>query len=120
MFGNAPVLERIITEIKQSHRYLALLSMRSTDNRFISGMQLLTVQTMLLFLLAVLYDLQAPDDDGSCQQFLTEASCLKRRSALDATKTYCQWAATSTADTAAGQCAYRQVTLYTLTVDRAS
>eukprot|EP00981_Chlorochromonas_danica_P011187 scaffold3796_cov222-Ochromonas_danica.AAC.1 len=37
-------------------------------------MKLLVSFTLSCFLLAWLYDLQYPDDDGSCQQHVTEAS----------------------------------------------
>ena len=32
-----------------------------------------------------------PTDDGTCDAHTTESSCLDRVSALDSTRTYCQW-----------------------------
>jgi hypothetical protein len=46
-----------------------------------------------MFLLALLYDLQGPDDDGSCQGHVSEVSCLQRKSLFDSTQTYCKWSA---------------------------
>ena len=61
----------------------------------LSGIQLLTIQTMLMFLLAVFYDLQAPSDDGSCLQYYSKESCLSRKTYLDVSQTYCQWMGTT-------------------------
>jgi hypothetical protein len=53
--------------------------------------ELLTATTLSCFILAVLYDWQYPTDDGSCQEYLTEAACLHRKSFLDQSATYCNW-----------------------------
>eukprot|EP00981_Chlorochromonas_danica_P014809 scaffold8875_cov258-Ochromonas_danica.AAC.2 len=53
--------------------------------------RLLTSITISCFLLAWLYDLQYPDDDGSCGQHLTSMSCLSRKSPLDSGQSYCKW-----------------------------
>ena len=74
------------------------------EKRLLVGCQLLTMQTMLVFLLSVFYSLQAPDDDGSCQRFATEAACLQRKSFLDHKASYCQWNGASSS-----ACSYREV-----------
>lgn len=54
-------LERLWNEIKKHHRYLLLFSTSgdiSESRRMLTGIQLLTVQSMLMFILAVCYDLQ--------------------------------------------------------------
>ena len=53
--------------------------------------QLLTSITMACFLLAMLYDLQYPNNDGSCGLFKDETSCLTRKSVLDPTQSFCMW-----------------------------
>eukprot|EP01033_Poteriospumella_lacustris_P003418 gene3418-2527_t len=53
--------------------------------------QAMTSVTISFFLLALLYDLQYPADDGSCAFHRDEAACLFRRSLLDPSLTYCQW-----------------------------
>jgi hypothetical protein len=53
--------------------------------------QLLTVQTMLMFLLAVFYDLQSPSDDNSCGLLKIQSTCLARKTAFDQTQSYCKW-----------------------------
>ena len=74
------------------------------EKRLLVGCQLLTMQTMLVFLLSVFYSLQAPDDDDSCQRFTTEAACLQRKSFLDQNAPYCYWN-----DASSTACSYRQV-----------
>ena len=46
---------------------------------------------MLMFLLAWLYDVQSPADDGSCPDYDTESDCLQRKTVMDTTQSYCQW-----------------------------
>jgi hypothetical protein len=48
-------------EISRHHRYLLVLSAKGTTGghkRFVTGVQLMTIQSMYLFMLAVVYDLQ--------------------------------------------------------------
>lgn len=53
--------------------------------------QVLTDLTFSCFILALLYDIQYPNDDGSCRLHVTENACLNRRSPLDPSQTYCAW-----------------------------
>jgi hypothetical protein len=88
-------LQRVLAELCAHHRYLTLFTLGDGRISFYSKtmiiLKLLTVDTMQMFLLAVLYDLQCADDDGSCVGYLTEEQCLARTSILDSTQTYCQW-----------------------------
>eukprot|EP00981_Chlorochromonas_danica_P012862 scaffold5509_cov194-Ochromonas_danica.AAC.1 len=54
-------------------------------------LRLWTSFTISCFLLAWLYDLQYPDDDGSCGQHVTRVSCLAKKSPLDSSQSYCKW-----------------------------
>jgi hypothetical protein len=58
--------------------------------------ELMTLQTMMMFMLAVLYDLQGPDDDGSCLLKADASSCESRKSILDSQQTYCSWEVVTT------------------------
>ena len=54
-------LTRFWEEVSKTHRYLLLFTASGEDGdkkRILTGIQLLTVQTMLMFMLAVFYDLQ--------------------------------------------------------------
>eukprot|EP01038_Epipyxis_sp_PR26KG_P009221 gene9221-12434_t len=97
VFSKKSYLSRLSEEIKRHHRYIQVLTASSGEAgdsaRILTGVQLLTIQTMLMFLLALLYDIQSPDDDGSCPSHLTRPICLTRRSALDSSQSYCKWQA---------------------------
>jgi len=95
IFSNEPIARRIWSEICRHHRYLTLMTAskgEAGDNqRILTCIQLLTVQTMLMFLLALLYDFQGPSDDGTCNLNQTETDCLYRKSVLDRSQSYCAW-----------------------------
>eukprot|EP01033_Poteriospumella_lacustris_P014242 gene14242-biopygen6464 len=55
--------------------------------------QLLTEFTAACLVLALVFDLQYPSDDGSCAAQATVAACLARKSPLDPTESYCVWRA---------------------------
>ena len=115
VFSNKPFLTRLYGEIKRHHRYLRLITAPEGDagdkERIITGIHLLTVQTMLMFLLSLLYDVQSPTNDGSCELYTDEADCVARTSPFDASQTYCEWIPISTrsSDTSAPfECAYQE------------
>jgi len=95
IFSNEPMARRIWSEICRHHRYLTLMTASKGESgdkqRLITCIQLLSVQTMLIFLLALLYDVQGPSDDGSCNLNLTKAECLTRKTIFDHTQSYCAW-----------------------------
>jgi hypothetical protein len=91
-------LTRFWEEVSKSHRYLLLFTTSGEDGdkkRMLTGLHLLTVQSMLMFILAVFYDIQYPQDDGACSTYEDERSCLKPNSVLDSSNHLCQWVADS-------------------------
>ena len=84
------------TDVFRHHSYVTLLWVRNIDLLHVT--RVATIQSMLMFVLAVTYDLQSPSDDGSCLQWLTEESCLLRTSYLDSSQSYCRWGMLSTED----------------------
>lgn len=61
VFHSKTAFGRLMDEILKHHRYVLLVSTdgRITDSkRLLSGVQLLTVQSLLMFILAVMYDIQ--------------------------------------------------------------
>jgi hypothetical protein len=99
VFSNKPFLSRVYGEVKRHHRYLTLFTAPEGEagdkQRILTGVQLLSIQTMLMFLLSLLYDVQSPSDDGSCLAHTDAASCLSRKSVFDSAQSYCRWAETS-------------------------
>lgn len=105
VFSSKSLLQRFRAEISNNHPYLNVFfktKNMSENDRTLTGIKLMTIQTFLMFLLALLYDLQAPDDDGTCAHFVTQETCLARKSMLDHQQTYCQWVPDSSL-----QCTYQ-------------
>ncbi len=108
VFSSTGLLKRMSTELLQNHSYFSLFynrdSRMSREKKMLLCVQLLTIQTMLMFLLAVFYDLQGPDDDGTCVTYTTIDICLARKSIFDKSQTYCSWSEAS------ATCAYQPPT----------
>jgi hypothetical protein len=111
VFSNKPFFGRLYGEVRRHHRYLTLFTATESKSgdkqRVLTAIELLSVQTMLLFLLALLYDVQAPTDDGSCPKHFTEGTCLTRKSPFDNSQSYCEWA-TPGADADMYYCRYNE------------
>jgi hypothetical protein len=99
-------------ELKKHHRYANLFTAHgptSREERAQTIVQLLTVQTMLMFLMAVFYDLEYPTDNGLCKSYFTKTECLAETSIFDSSKTLCTWKGYQQGDgSTAYQCIYIQ------------
>jgi hypothetical protein len=88
-------IQRCGREIGLHHEYFNLMSVDlkrpTTLNRSFKIVKIVSVQTVSMFIQAVLFDLQNPQDDGSCSSFTTEVNCLSRKTVLDSSQSYCQW-----------------------------
>mmetsp|Transcript_29297 Transcript_29297/g.49447 ORF Transcript_29297/g.49447 Transcript_29297/m.49447 type:complete len:2221 (+) Transcript_29297:134-6796(+) len=85
---------RAWAEISKHHKYLILFTAKGRNSesvRMMTGVYLLTMQTLLMFILAVCYDLEFPQDDGTCLTYETESSCLSEKSIFDHSKSKCRW-----------------------------
>ena len=96
VFRERSRVQLVIQEIRKHHKYLSLFLSSETGDRadtlrLIKVAQLLTIQTMLMFLIALFYGLQSPPDDGTCRGRTTEQTCLARKSVFDTSQTYCEW-----------------------------
>jgi hypothetical protein len=116
VFDNRPRLLRLVDELRRHHRYLLIFTAAPGEmgdsKRIMSRIQLLTVQTMQLFLLALFYDLGSPYDDGSCDGLATESACLMKTSFLDSSQTFCQWVpANGASSSTAFTCSYTGYTM---------
>ena len=86
--GNMSFYDVLLTVFRR-HKYAMVFY---TDCDLVPAVaKIVTLQSFLMYLLAVLYDLQSPSDDGSCPRWQTEAQCLSERSPLDSSQSYCQW-----------------------------
>ena len=85
---------RFWNEISKHHRYLLLFTATGKNadmTRILTCIHLLTIQSMLMFILAVCYDLEFPKDDGSCASYSTRKACLRESSPFDTSKSVCEW-----------------------------
>ncbi len=102
VFGSSKGIGRFVTELSRHHSYIKLMvgAKESTDSeKAIKMTEMLTVQTFLIFSLALFYNLQAPADDGSCVNHVTQEQCLAKKSVFDSTVSYCSWSVIPTDDT---------------------
>lgn len=101
------VLAGMKSEIMHNHLYMKFFfKLGHSAAPVLKVVEMITAQSYLLFLLAVFYDLNYPDDDGSCPQFKTESECLNRKYILDSKSSYCQW----TGDSSGFSCLYAEPT----------
>ncbi|RYG62800.1 hypothetical protein EON64_17185, partial [archaeon] len=98
-FLPASLLEGLCREVYRKHMYINFFfRLHRSHSPIVDIVKVVTLQSFLLFLLALLYDLNVPSDDGSCVLLTSEAACLQRRLLFDASQTYCQWTAFQYAD----------------------
>ncbi len=92
VFNSSYILVAIQNEMQKHHIYLKLFyHTTNTRTPILVVIQILTNFSALMFLLALLYDLQSPTNDGSCSKHITENECTSTTSFLDDNQAYCQW-----------------------------
>lgn len=86
------MLEGILQELYRKHIYINFFfKLNQSKTPILKVLEMVTLHSCTLFLLAFLYDLNYPSDDGSCPFHTTEIDCLKRRYLFDTSKSYCAW-----------------------------
>ncbi|RYG68343.1 hypothetical protein EON64_05390, partial [archaeon] len=92
VFLSRSFLEGVLRQIYRKHPYINLFfRLHHSPTPILDVVKVLTLQSFLLFMLALLYDLNYPSDDGSCVLHTTRQVCLERKYDLDPSKSYCQW-----------------------------
>jgi hypothetical protein len=93
VFAPTSIWKRLTNEVSNNHRYFKIFSSShsiSGFERFIASIQLLTLQTVIVFLLTSFYNLQS-SDDSSCQFIVNESNCLKQVTTFNKHQSYCKW-----------------------------
>jgi hypothetical protein len=90
-FSQNSATTRLAQELWINHQYLRVFSLPFGAEQGIATFSLLSSLTANFFLLAVLYEIQYPTDDGSCGRQVTEESCLSKRSIFNPSETKCVW-----------------------------
>lgn len=94
VFLSTSFLEGFFKELWRNHQFLNFFfRLHRSLHPVLDVVKVVTMQGFLLFLLAFLYDLNYPSDDGSCVLHLSESDCLQRKFIFDPSKTYCTWQA---------------------------
>ncbi len=76
--GSRYSLLRLHEELLLNQEYFKLLFRPEHQRRgpALAASLFLTLKSCVLFLICLLDDLQSPSDDGACETYITEASCL--------------------------------------------
>eukprot|EP00981_Chlorochromonas_danica_P002408 scaffold467_cov167-Ochromonas_danica.AAC.1 len=94
IFESKSVVESWQSEMYKHHFYVNFFfKVYLSRTPMLDVVKMLTLQSFMLFLLALLYDLNYPDDDGSCPTHKTASTCLARKYMMDASRSYCEWTA---------------------------
>lgn len=92
IFEASTSLWSVWEELCQHHAYLSVLFHGRHRSPEMLLLKLLSLQTLSLFLLALLYDMNYPSDDDSCEP-LSADECLNRQHSIG-TGSYCKWDST--------------------------
>ena len=95
-------------ELSAYHRHYTVFTLTgkgSNRTRFVKVLQLLSLHTLVFWILAVTFDAYFPSDDGECALKETQDGCLSEKSALDANRHKCKWVVSDDV------CEYEEVTL---------
>jgi len=87
-------LSKLSKELLRHHRCFLVFSNlgdNSVNIKVLSVLYVLTIQSMLMFLLAVLYDTEFPDDNGECKNYTTEEDCTEATLPYDMSRSMCSW-----------------------------
>jgi hypothetical protein len=91
IFKRKPMLDRIFDEVKTHHKWFGIKFHFSKQfPRPLRVLSLLSSIIVLLFVQSLTNNLTNPDD-GSCETFLTEESCLKPISTFGTGNSKCLW-----------------------------
>jgi len=103
--SDSPLLS-VWKTIKTYHPYAVVFTADGPGSKEVKirkGIYLLTIQVMLMFIMAVFCDLQFPEDDGHCKTLVDEVDCEAQKSMFDSTESTCVWVASE------DECVYREV-----------
>jgi len=92
--GDENALQKLWAIIKKHHRYAVMFTAKGEAAKELAvykWLQLLTIQAMLMFVLAVFFSFQFPEDESKCTHHLDITACEAERSLVDSTLSECEW-----------------------------
>jgi hypothetical protein len=100
--------KRIWKAVKKHHRWVGVIYYFSKKfPRILRVMSLATNVVIMLFMQSLTYAL-TNGDDGSCEKYATEATCLEPASAYSTGGSMCYWTANDTGSGVGGSCHFVQ------------
>jgi hypothetical protein len=94
-FSESSLAIRLTKEIIYKHKYIASFAVLEGMEKWIGGLEIVTIVSTQLFMLAVFYDTQFPSNNGECATLTDEMACLSKRSVFSDTESMCYWGADS-------------------------
>jgi hypothetical protein len=84
-------------EILYRHRYFSIIVRETGFKKFAGLVEILTLLTAHMFLIAVFFDAEWPSDTGYCSSLTVfgQVTCLRRRSMFENARSLCEWIPTS-------------------------
>jgi hypothetical protein len=110
--GNKEGYLRLGRELMETELFTLILTGETQTERFSSALYLVSTVTVSSFLLATLYAIQYPIDDGTCATFIDSTACEEAKSMFDQDQPACYWFAAADPGDGAGElghCEWRDV-----------
>jgi hypothetical protein len=104
--------QRLGRELMETELFTLILTGETQAERFSSALYLVSTVTVSSFLLATLYAIQYPVDDGTCETFIDSAACEEAKSMFDQDQPACYWLTAADPGDGAGElghCEWRDV-----------
>ena len=96
VYKEATRTKQLSRQLLLNHKYFSILTNTKNtidkSSRWIDGFHVLTMVSANMFILAVLFDLRYPADDGTCTSYDNEDDCIDRKTIFSS---YCHWQPTS-------------------------
>ena len=108
LMSSKSLSRRLFDEIKRHHRWIGVIYYFCKKiPRVMRIVSLATNIILMLFIQSLTYDL-TKGDDGSCESFDSEATCLEPKSQYSESMSRCYWTYTVDSTNASGECHFVQ------------
>ena len=84
--------KKVAIQIFRDHMYINLFRTNDDPSIFVSSMEafkVLSLLTLSMFILVILYNAQYPSNDNTCSSLYTSSDCLTRKAFRN--RNYCKW-----------------------------
>ena len=99
VFSGKDPYTRMMTEVTSSHLLMTVFTGPDRKSRLINLAEFITLMNVTLLVTAFVTSLEFKGDDGECQTFLDEVSCIEVMSPYDHELSKCSWSDVTDPDT---------------------